>query len=156
VKFEESRINLVFSALVRKGSNFASQQEYSEAKSVFEEVYNLVAEAYYVDYPLVLKAATFLINVLIQTEEYEDAERYARITYECLTRPVDTESEEVANAAESLANVTYLLIHRKGVKDGDIVEAEMLSRKSLRIKEKIYGANNPATVNSKIGLSNIL
>jgi hypothetical protein len=90
VKCEGDIINLIFSALVTRGEHFVRQKNYNEAKTVFEDLYNLVFEAYYVDHPMVLKAANRLIDVLIQTEEYEDAERYARITYECLTRPVDT------------------------------------------------------------------
>jgi hypothetical protein len=133
-----------------------TQQKYSEAKTVYEEMYNLVAEAYYVDHPMVLTAANYLINVLILTEEFEDAERYARISYECLTRSVDSECEEIANASESLANVTFELICRKGVEGGDIMEAEMLCRKALRIKEKIHGANQGMTVNTRVHLSNIL
>ena len=93
-----------------------------------------------------------MINVLILTEEYEDAERYARISYECLTRSIDTESEEVANAAESLANIMYNLI-RRGVEGVNVVEAEMLSRKVLRIRQRVNGANNVVTVNSRIRLS---
>jgi tetratricopeptide (TPR) repeat protein len=156
VKCEEKRINLVFSALVIKGANFNRQKNYNEAKIVYEELYNLVAEAYYVDHPLVLTAANCLIGVLILIKEYEDAERYARITYECLTRPVDTESIKVAIAAESLARLTFELVCKKGVEGGNIMEAEMLCRKSLRIKEKICGTNDTATINSRITLSNIL
>jgi hypothetical protein len=36
------------------------------------------------------------------------------------------------------------------------MEAEILSRKLLRIRKKIYGTNDNATVVSKINLSNIL
>jgi tetratricopeptide (TPR) repeat protein len=156
VKCEKRRINLIFVALVGKGNRLVFQQEYNEAKTVYEELYNLVAEAYYVDHPLVLKAANYLIEFLIQIEEYEDAERYARITYECLTRPFDTESMDVADAAQYLANVTYKLICRDGAEDSETMEAEMLSRKSLRIKEKLYGTNHCIIVNSKICLSNVL
>lgn len=62
VKCEEVRIDLLFSALTRKGENLVYQQQYSEAKSVYEEVYSLVAGAYYV----VLEAVNFLIDVLIE------------------------------------------------------------------------------------------
>lgn len=58
-----------------------------------------MVEAYYPNYPLVLTAANYLIQTLIITVEYKGAERYARICYECLTRPVDNETEEAANAA---------------------------------------------------------
>lgn len=42
-----------------------------------------------------VSAADDMIEVLIKLGEVYDAERYARICYECLTRPVDTESKEV-------------------------------------------------------------
>jgi tetratricopeptide (TPR) repeat protein len=156
VNCEGDRINFVFFALVRKGKNFVQQRKYNEAKIVYEELYNLVAEAYNVDHPMILEAADYLIDVHIVTKEYEDAERYARINYKCLTRPVDTESMAVANAAESLANVTYALVCEKGEEGGDIIEAEMRCRNSLRFKEKKYGTNDYATVVNKINLSNIL
>jgi hypothetical protein len=105
---------------------------------------------------MVLQAANYLIGILTLIEEYEVAEPYARIAYQCLTRPVDTESIEVGNAAESLARLIHELVGEKGVEGGDIMEAEMLCKKSLRIKEKIHGPNGRPIVNTKILLSNIL
>jgi tetratricopeptide (TPR) repeat protein len=67
VIIEEIRIHLVFHAMTQKGKNLRWQKEFSEAKIVYEDVYNLVAEAYYVDHPLVLKPANFLIDILLQT-----------------------------------------------------------------------------------------
>jgi hypothetical protein len=61
----------------------------------------------------------------------------------------------VADAVEYLAQVTHLLVLEKGVESGYIMEAEMLCKKSLRIKEKLHGANHFVTVNSKICLINI-
>jgi tetratricopeptide (TPR) repeat protein len=154
VVFEESRIDLLFNALKRRGHNIISQHKYSEARSVYEDLYNLVAEAYYVDHPLVLEAANFLIKVLIQLKEFETAGGYARITYECLTRPVDPESIDVATAADSLANIIFESVFLNGVEGGNIVEAEMLSRKALRIIEKIHGVDSTAT--KRVHLSDIL
>jgi hypothetical protein len=113
-----------------------------------------MVEIHYLDHPLVLMVANDMIHILIMLEEYVDAERYARISYECLTRPIDTESEEVANAAMLLADVTFQLI--LDGKDGDIEEAEMLARKSLRIMQKIDGLNACSACSIKIVLSNIL
>jgi hypothetical protein len=73
VNCEESRIRNLFSALIRKGGNFSQQREFNEAKTVYEKCYNLVAEAYYVDHPIVLEAANHFIMVLIHIEEYEVA-----------------------------------------------------------------------------------
>jgi hypothetical protein len=50
-----------------------------------------------------LGAANYLIQILTQLNEFELAERYARVCYECLTRPIDTGSKQVAIAARSLA-----------------------------------------------------
>jgi tetratricopeptide (TPR) repeat protein len=154
VIIEEDKIRLTYEALMTKGYNFQSQSKYNEAKTAYEEVYNFMVEIHYPDHPLVLEAANRMISVLTVLEEYEDAERYARICYECCTRPIDTESEEVADAAVELAHVTSKLILNG--KDGDIVEAEMLARKSLRIMQKIYGSNTSNTCPDKITLSNIL
>jgi tetratricopeptide (TPR) repeat protein len=105
-------------------------------KGVYEDAYNWMAEAYNPYHPKVLEAANHLIKILIQTEEYYDAERYAIICYECLTRPVDTESDEVAFAAEALARINHELVARN--KGGDHEKAEYLCRKSLRIWESLY------------------
>jgi tetratricopeptide (TPR) repeat protein len=148
---EDARINLIYQTLIRKGQNLGSQSKNNEAKAVFEELYNFIVEIHYPDHPLVLTAANRMIEILITLEEYEDAERYARISYECLTRPTDTESEEVADAAMTLASVTYNLICCG--KDGNMAEAEMLARKSLRITQKNHGCD---TSSVKIILSNIL
>jgi hypothetical protein len=96
--------------LSHKINNFKEQNKHKEARIVCEELYNLVAEVYFIDHPLVLDAASLLIKNLICTEEYEIAERYARISYEGLTRPVDNESLEVAEFAELLGRVCYQLI----------------------------------------------
>jgi hypothetical protein len=81
-----------------------------------------------------LKFRIFLFNYF--------AERYARVCYECLNRPIDTESEEIADAAAVLARVSYELISKNGLESGDILEVEMLARKALRIKEKLFGRNS--------------
>jgi AcrR family transcriptional regulator len=156
VTIEQNRIKLLFKAMVQKGKFFNMQQKHSEAKTVYEELYNLVAEAYTVDHPMVLNAASFLINTLIKTDEYETAERYARISYESLTRPIDPESLEVAEAAALLAYVSYELIRSTESGNGNIVEAEVLSRKAKRIMERIHGPNHYVDVNIKLNLSNIL
>jgi hypothetical protein len=89
-------------------------------------------------HPVVLKIASLLISVLINLGEFFDAERYARFLYDCLTRPIDPESEEVADAADTLATVIYNMINKNGTVH-DILEAETLSRKSIRIMERIQG-----------------
>jgi hypothetical protein len=138
----EIRTDRLFHQLLYKGQNAFFQAKYSEARTVYEECYDLVAIAYYPDHPQVLRIATLLIDILIQLKEYYDAERYVRILYECITRPIDTESDDVANAAISLATITFKLVDQKGPEGGDVVEAEMLARKCIRIKEKVFGVDH--------------
>lgn len=95
----------LLNALIQKGINLYYESRLLEAKAVLEDFYKLVAVAYNLILPQVLYAGSKLINILIPLEEYEDAERYARICYECLTRPVETESIDVADAALSLAQI---------------------------------------------------
>lgn len=100
----------------------------SDSRTWFEDAYNLLAEHYHPSHHKVLQAGNDLINILILLEEYYDAERYARICYECLTKPVDTQSEEVRRAAEFLSRVTLKLIEKDVDDKGhDIVEVEMLA-----------------------------
>lgn len=93
---KEMRIEKVYDTLCAKGKIYFLQLKFESSKSVCEETYNLVAEAYNPTHPMVLSAANLLITTLIKLKEYYDAERYARICYECLTRPVDMEDEEVS------------------------------------------------------------
>lgn len=149
-------LTLLYNAFVTKGNNLMMQERNSEAKSVFEESYNLVVTAHDPVHPLVLQAGDLLINSCLLNKEYYDAERFSRFCYQSLTRPIDSESEEVASVARSLAEATYHLIVSKGVEGGDLLEAEMLSRKSLRICEKFYGRNHFTAVSILSTLSNIL
>lgn len=103
------KIVFLYKSLALKGDTFSHQSKFREAKVVYEELYNMLAETFNPDHPQTLRAANLLINVLIEIEEYEDAERFARISYECL-RSKDTQSIEIANAAEALAYVTCKLI----------------------------------------------
>lgn len=152
----QKRTELLRDALIAKAQNLLNQSKNNEAKVIYEECYNFLVEAYYPDHPMVLEAANSLITLLIATNEYYDAERYARISYECLTRPIDTECLEIGNAAESLARVSYELIVQNGPESGDIVETEMLARKAIRIRGRILGRNHPDLTRIFLTLSNIL
>jgi tetratricopeptide (TPR) repeat protein len=160
---KSSRVELLYYAMIIRGKNLRVQANFDDthvalnkAKAVFEEAYIIVSEAYSLGNPMTLEAANLLISCLIELGEFYDAERYSRMCYECLTRPIDTESLDVADAAESLADVTYRLFLSEGLEGGDIVEAEMLARKSLRIKEATFGPDNYMTCPIKIILSNLL
>jgi hypothetical protein len=120
------------------------------------KAYNLVAEAHNPNHPLLLKAVSNLIDELIEIKEYHDALRYARMNYEQLTQPVDTESLDVSNAAEYLAEVVSMLFAHYGPDSFDILEAEILSRKAILIKERIYGHNHMFTIRNLSTLSQIL
>lgn len=154
VTCKEEREVILYEILIRKGNNLTSQTKYNEAISVYEELYNMVIEIHDLDHPLVLTAANLMIDCLNSMGRCKEAEGFARISYECLTRPVDNESEEVADAARSLADNIDAVLRSGG--DGDIVEAEMLSRKALRIMTGIHGSNHFVTSSVKIELSNIL
>jgi hypothetical protein len=62
----------------------------------------------------------------------------------------------VTDAAESLALVTTNLILTTGGESSDLVEAEMLARKSLSVQKLVYGPNHFMAVNSQIILSHVL
>lgn len=101
---------------------------------IFEESYYIFAVAYNPSHLIVLKADARLISVLIHLRENYDAERYARICFECLTRPVSKEDDAVAEAAEQLAEITWILMQENGLKTGDIVESEILAWKVISIR----------------------
>jgi hypothetical protein len=58
-----------------KGNNLKLLNKCIEAKVIYEECYNLVAEVYYADHRLVLEAANGLMSALMHLKEYYDAER---------------------------------------------------------------------------------
>jgi hypothetical protein len=99
--------------------------------------------------------------------------RYARICYECLSRPMNfnvvshcltnwvvgnhrTESELVANAAESLGKVVLKIFLNNEPETVDLLEVEDFFRKSNLIKEKLYGINHRGTVGGLQLLANVL
>lgn len=53
----------------------------------------IIFSQYNSDHPKVLESAHILIQALSQICEFY--EQYARITYECLTRPIDKDDEQV-------------------------------------------------------------
>lgn len=127
-----------------------------ESKTIYEEAYILTSEAYNPTHPLVLHAAHLLITALIDLEEYYDFERYARICYECLTRPIDTDSLSVAEAADSLSCVLCRLVELNGPEGGYIVEAEMMVRKAIRIHMRKLVPQHVNVASVLVTLSDIL
>jgi tetratricopeptide (TPR) repeat protein len=135
----EEKTRLLCDILLTKGGCLFVQEKYSEAKIVVSETYDLMATTYDLDHPLVLKAANQLVTILISNKEYYDAQRYATISYELLARSNDPESDDVADAAFSLAQISETLYCDEEVEGGTpedfkIEFLEMLAKKSLRIK----------------------
>lgn len=83
---------------------------------------------------------------------------YYSLPTECLTRPEEKNSIEVAKSAESLARVSYKLLLKNGPSSdyADIIEAEFLVRKAIRIKEVVYKTPSPVRAQSLNTLSDIL
>lgn len=151
----QKRVAPLYESLIMKGQILYVQFEFRLSKAVYKRKYDLVSELFPPHHPMILMALNCLIKVLIHTREFDDAERYARTCYECLSsQSVDAESDDIANAAESLAVVTSKLKNQDG---GDrIMEAEMLARKAVCIKEQIHGIDHFQTRSSLSSLSDIL
>jgi tetratricopeptide (TPR) repeat protein len=152
----EARTNHIQTCLITKGQTLYRQCKYSEAKIVYEEAYNLIVELFNPGHPEVLKVANYMINTLIQLFEFEDAARYARISYECQKGTGNPESLEVADAPESLSSVIYQLILRNGPESGDIMEAEKLAKTALHMKERIFGRDHSLLQSALFTLSKVL
>jgi hypothetical protein len=129
----------------------------NEAKAIREEAYMYVNETYDSEHPLVLEAGGELIEILNRTGNYYDAERFARVCYEALTRaPLDPNSYEAADAARNLANASCNLIETNGFKSAVIEEAEMLARKAVRIMKELKESKSIEMINTFQTLVNVL
>jgi hypothetical protein len=85
--------------------NFQANLQYkagniTAAKATREEAYIYVSKIHNPEHPLVLQAGSKLIEILGATGDDYNAERFARVCYDALTRPpLDPESYEAMNAA---------------------------------------------------------
>lgn len=104
----KKRQQVLYNAYVIKGALLRTSNDYVGSKADYEQAYILVS-AVRPDHHIVLAVAGSLISTLLHMKEYYDTERYAKICYECLTRPVDPENRTVADAGELLASVKYAL-----------------------------------------------
>lgn len=96
----------------------------TESKAVREEAYMYVSAVYNPEHPLVLENGGKLITILVATGEFYDAERFARVCYDGLTRaPRENDPE-----------------------GGDIIEAEMLARKAVHIMKEFKGPFSKASL----------
>jgi hypothetical protein len=129
----------------------------TESKAVSEEAYIHVSEAYDPEHPLVLEAGGKLIEILNRTGDYYDAERFARVCYDGLTRaPLIPDSFEAAIAASNLANASCNLINKNGPESADVDEAVMLARKAVRIIKELKGPTAIETLNAFNTLVNVV
>jgi hypothetical protein len=116
---------------------------------VKEEAYMKVSEAYDPEHSLVLEAGGELIGILNLTGDYYDAERFARVCYDSLTRaPLDPDSIEIAIAARNLADSSCSFIQENGPKIADIDEAEMLAIKAAQIIKELKGPGSSDMINA--------
>jgi tetratricopeptide (TPR) repeat protein len=140
IKNGEKKIKNVYNSLSGLGYLYHYMGNLTESKAIREEAYMYVNATYDPEHPLVLEAGGKLIKILNATGEFYDAERFARVCYEGLTRvPLDPDSCEAAKAAINLANASCLLIEANGPESADIEEAEMLARKAVRIMMELKG-----------------
>lgn len=158
----KKRVVFLQQALLIYGEYLTKHKKNTDARCMFEEAYNIMIDVYPVDHPRVLHSAGSLVHFLIVNRDYIDAERFARISYQCLSKSGTIESESVANFAMYLAIATFELISLNIVDSvdvcmiGNIEEVEMLLRKSIRINEKINGYNHYSIIDGLITLSNVL
>jgi hypothetical protein len=127
----------------------------AEAKTIREEAYMCVSQAYSLEHPIVLEAGGQLVQSLVYTGDHDDAddaERFARICYESLIRPpLDPESYEAAGAALNLAIALCQYIKNGTNLDvNTIIDANLLAKKSVHIMRKIKG---PLSGEVKAGLN---
>jgi hypothetical protein len=157
MKEGEDKIKSVFYALSKLASLHNLIGKLPETKAVREEAYIYVSEQYNPEHPLVLEAGGALVHILNQTGDFYDAERFARICYEGLTRaPSDPDSFEAAKAARNLANASCNLICKNGPDSADIEEAEMLAKKAVRIMKELKGPVSSEMINAFQALVNVL
>ena len=141
------RSSCIFEALKKYGSLRRLQHRVNEAMTLCEEAYIVVSGVHGPVHPLVQDAAAELIECLILTGEYSQAEAYSRITYETLIDPcngIDLKSEEVARGMQQLAHLCINMARGGHVAALDlIIEAEWLIRRACNIMENLHGPASP-------------
>jgi tetratricopeptide (TPR) repeat protein len=140
MKGGEHKTKQIYDCSFSLGDNYKVMGKYTEAKTIREEAYICVSERYNSEHPLVLVAGGQLIEALNMTEDYYDAERFARFCYDGLTRPpLDPDSYEAAQASINLSFACCNLNKRDGPESADIEEAEMLASKGISIIKEVKG-----------------
>lgn len=157
----EKRTTCLFEALETFGCLRSCETRIKEARLIYEECYNLVAEEYHPTHSQVLEAAGHLIKNLCVEGEFVLAERYARVTYQSLTCPSnghELEGSAVADGADRLSQCILYLLERGGPESVGfkIEEAEILARKASRITETIFGSFDERLSVKLANLANVL
>lgn len=117
-----------------------------EGAKYAEEAYTLASNQHGPEHPTVQKAATCLIDCCEATGNFVDAERFARINYECLNdvnSNTDRKGRVFANAKIQLA--TVWLSTRSDQRDGGFEaaeEAETVMREACDILEEMLRGEN--------------
>jgi hypothetical protein len=117
-----------------------------------EEAYNFVSSQYGPEHPDVQDSASCLIDSYLQMGKFVDAERFARITNECLLDPsnnTDCKSKLFAYAKMQLARIWMLTPADKRIRGSEgAEEAETLLREAsdiLEVIERGEGFDDPIT-----------
>jgi hypothetical protein len=157
LKDGEEKIKRAYDYISRLANLYHSIGKLTEEKAVNEEAYMYVSEVYDPEHPLVLEAGRELIGILNRTGNFYDAERFARVCYDGLTRaPLDPDSFEAAKAASNLAEASFNLIDKNGPESADIDEAEILARKAVQIIKEFTGPGSTENIDAFEVLANVL
>jgi tetratricopeptide (TPR) repeat protein len=143
ISYHSFRKGHLYILLEHKGKCLFHQHRLDEAKIVVSESYNMIIEKYDPTHIDVLRIANLLVTILIELKELYDAERFANVIYESLTKPIDADNLAVAEAASIYARATYCLIKNNGYNNSnlnDVIKIEMLSNKALRIMDGLFGS----------------
>jgi hypothetical protein len=127
--------------LVHKTCSLYNLSKYDDIKVICEEVYNITVDYYPCDHPKVLDKVNILVEILIKMEEYIDAERYARICYECLFR-LNPESMPLYFIAFQLAKVTFKLIEQNTSPIRDLIDIKEVESLLIKVFKFRIKCNN--------------
>lgn len=124
------------------------QFRYLEAVDLSEKLYILVSKKHGPVHPQVQEAATMLINALIQSGNDARADNYSRMNLENLTDPKNVVDQMTHQIAESMKQIADIWTKLPTPKDEKIAfqlaeEAEDMTRKSLKIVERLFGKESP-------------
>jgi tetratricopeptide (TPR) repeat protein len=157
MKDGKEKVEQLYKSFSSLANTYYTMNNLTESKAYREEAYMCVSEMYNPEHPLVLEAGGHLITILGRTGDFYDAERFARICYEGLTRhPLNPDSCEAAKAAGDLSEASINMIEAKGPESADIIEAEMLARKAVRIMKELKGCGSLEFLNAFNSLSKVI